>query len=290
MTLKTLLKTSGMASLAASIAVLTMPVAASAADDAQRGWNGDRSGQRAAPIENRGDRRAARVDNRSEQRATRIEQRGDRRAEQVQRRTENASPRVEQWGDRRSAQIDRRSERRADRVEERGDRRADRIDIRSERRAERVEDRSTWRNRSYTDTNRNRTYSGDRNYAYRDRDTDRSKSDWNRYNSKKDYRWDRHDWRRDNRYDWRSYRDKHRHIYRVGRYYSPYSSWSYRRLSVGFYLDSLFYSNRYWIGDPYYYRLPPAYGPYRWVRYYDDALLVDIYSGEVVDVIYDVFW
>ena len=31
-------------------------------------------------------------------------------------------------------------------------------------------------------------------------------------------------------------------------------------------------------------------GPYRWVRYYDDALLVDIYSGEVVDVIYDFFW
>ena len=59
---------------------------------------------------------------------------------------------------------------------------------------------------------------------------------------------------------------------------------------MGVYLDSLFYSNRYWIGDPYYYRLPPAYGPYRWVRYYDDALLVDIYSGEVVDVIYDVFW
>ena len=32
------------------------------------------------------------------------------------------------------------------------------------------------------------------------------------------------------------------------------------------------------------------HGPYRWVRYYDDVLLVDIYSGEVVDVIYDFFW
>ena len=31
-------------------------------------------------------------------------------------------------------------------------------------------------------------------------------------------------------------------------------------------------------------------GPYRWVRYYDDVLLVDIYSGEVVDVIHDFFW
>ena len=50
------------------------------------------------------------------------------------------------------------------------------------------------------------------------------------------------------------------------------------------------YGNRYWINDPWQYRLPEAYGPYRWVRYYDDALLVDIYSGEVVDVMYDFFW
>ena len=51
-----------------------------------------------------------------------------------------------------------------------------------------------------------------------------------------------------------------------------------------------FFGSRYWISDPWRYRLPPVYGPYRWVRYYDDALLVDIYSGEVVDVIYDFFW
>ena len=59
---------------------------------------------------------------------------------------------------------------------------------------------------------------------------------------------------------------------------------------VVFTLGSLFYSQRYWINDPWYYRLPPAYGDYRWVRYYDDALLVDVYSGRVVDVIYDFFW
>jgi hypothetical protein len=26
------------------------------------------------------------------------------------------------------------------------------------------------------------------------------------------------------------------------------------------------------------------------VRYYNDALLVDIYSGEVVDTVYGIFW
>ncbi|HEY0630256.1 MAG TPA: RcnB family protein [Sphingomicrobium sp.] len=36
--------------------------------------------------------------------------------------------------------------------------------------------------------------------------------------------------------------------------------------------------------------MPPADGPYRWVRYHGDALLVNIYTGQVVDVIYNVFW
>jgi len=26
------------------------------------------------------------------------------------------------------------------------------------------------------------------------------------------------------------------------------------------------------------------------VRYYDDVILVDVYTGEVLDVIYDFFW
>ncbi|MEG8047084.1 RcnB family protein [Sphingomonas aerolata] len=36
--------------------------------------------------------------------------------------------------------------------------------------------------------------------------------------------------------------------------------------------------------------MPEAYGPYRWVRYYNDALLVDLDSGRVVDTVYDIFW
>lgn len=102
--------------------------------------------------------------------------------------------------------------------------------------------------------------------------------------------WNRNDWRRDNRYDWQRYRDRNRGIYRPGRYYAPYSGYAYRRVSIGFSLGSMFYGNRYWINDPWQYRLPPVYGPYRWIRYYDDVMLVDIYSGQVVDVIYDFFW
>ena len=51
-----------------------------------------------------------------------------------------------------------------------------------------------------------------------------------------------------------------------------------------------FYSQRYWLGDPWRYQLPNAYGPYQWIRYYDDVLLVDTFSGEVVDLIQDFFW
>jgi hypothetical protein len=97
------------------------------------------------------------------------------------------------------------------------------------------------------------------------------------------------DWRRDHRYDWRNYRNSHRSLFRLGRYYDPYG-WNYRRFSIGFNLGSSYYGSNYWLDDPWMYRLPPAYGPYRWVRYYDDALLVNIYTGQVVDVLYNFFW
>lgn len=165
------------------------------------------------------------------------------------------------------------------------------------------------RNRSYSDPERNRTY-GDptRNRTY-ERDQARGSNrgdgwrgngdrwdgnrwrshDGNRWSGNDRGRWNRH-WRRDHRYDWQGYRSSNRDVYRLGRYYAPYRNYSYRRLGIGIYLDSLFFGSRYWIDDPWYYRLPPAYGSYRWIRYYDDALLVDIYTGEVIDVIYDFFW
>ena len=103
-----------------------------------------------------------------------------------------------------------------------------------------------------------------------------------------DRRWSS-DWRRDHRYDWRNYRNSHRSIFRLGRYYDPYG-WGYRRFSIGFSIGSSYYGSNYWLDDPWMYRLPPAYGPYRWVRYYDDALMVNIYTGQVVDVLYNFFW
>lgn len=119
-------------------------------------------------------------------------------------------------------------------------------------------------------------------------DSDRRRSDWRDGNRDRDRRWSSH-WRSDRRYDWRRHRDHNRSIFRIGRYYDPYR-YGYRRFSIGFSLWPNYYQSNYWIDDPWMYRLPPAYGPYRWVRYYDDALLVNIYSGQVVDVIHSFFW
>jgi hypothetical protein len=136
-------------------------------------------------------------------------------------------------------------------------------------------------------------------YEQRVREDRRDGRDWSRdgrsdsrYSDRRDSRrgsWNR-TWRNDSRYDWQRYRYSNRNLFRSGGYYAPYRGYSYNRLSIGLFLDSLFYSNRYWLNDPYQYRLPPAPYGTQWVRYYDDVVLVDVYTGEVLDVIYDFFW
>ena len=96
-------------------------------------------------------------------------------------------------------------------------------------------------------------------------------------------------WRDDNRYDWQNWRRRHHSSFHIGFYSDPFG-FGYQRMGYGWQLFPSYYQSSYWLRDPWQYRLPPVYGPYRWVRYYDDALLVDTWSGEVVDVIYDFFW
>ncbi|WNO54583.1 RcnB family protein [Stakelama saccharophila] len=180
---------------------------------------------------------------------------------------------------------DRRDSRRArggDRRDKREGRRDDNRDRRQDRRVER-HDRGADRRDSREDR-RDRRREWGRSYADR---TDHYRYDWNAHDR---MRWNR-SWRSDRRYDWRDHRSRYRSTYRMPRYYPPRDyHYGYRRFAIGIDLGPMLYQQRYWINDPGQYRLPPAYGPYRWVRYYNDALLVDIRSGEVVDVIYDIFW
>lgn len=99
----------------------------------------------------------------------------------------------------------------------------------------------------------------------------------------------RRDWRGDRRYDWRRYRDRDRSRFQLGIYIDPFGR-NRRDYEIGWRLPSRYYGVRYWIADPWYYRLPPVGGPCRWIRYHDDVLLVDLRSGRVLDRIRNFFW
>jgi len=173
----------------------------------------------------------------------------------------------------RDGRQDWRDDRRDDRQDWRDDRRDDRQDWRNDRR----DDRRVMDGRRGDGWNGGAWNNGGRRYDDRTRWSDQR-------------RWDS-GWRQDRRYDWNGYRSRYGDRYRLGTYYAPRGwGYGYQRFSVGIFLNSLLYSNSYWLDDPYSYRLPPAYGTLRWVRYYDDALLVDIRDGYVVDVIHDFFW
>jgi Ni/Co efflux regulator RcnB len=96
-------------------------------------------------------------------------------------------------------------------------------------------------------------------------------------------------WRNDHRYDWRNQRNRNRSQFHLGIYNDPFG-WGYQRYSIGWRMWPNYFSSSFWINDPWQYRLPYAPPGTQWVRYYDDAVLVDMWSGEVVDVIYNFFW
>jgi Ni/Co efflux regulator RcnB len=103
----------------------------------------------------------------------------------------------------------------------------------------------------------------------------------------RDAREDLRDARREHREDWRDYRRDNRQMYSRGNWRAPFR---YHRFSEGVRLRPMYYRERYYIANPGRYRLPPAYGATRWVRHYDDALLVNIRTGRVVRVINGFYW
>lgn len=146
------------------------------------------------------------------------------------------------------------------------------------------------------DHNRDHRWDGDRDR--RDHNGDRrwdgrsnSGGGWNggrTWGGHGDHRWDASRWRNDHRYDWRDWRSSHHDLFRR-HYYAP-RGYHYRSVYAGFFLEPFFYGSNYWLDDPFDYRLPPVEWPLRWVHYYNDALLVDVTTGEVIDVIPNFFF
>lgn len=102
--------------------------------------------------------------------------------------------------------------------------------------------------------------------------------------ARRELRQDRRDYGRN---EWRGWRNNNRAIYARGNWRSPYR---YRTFRPGIAIARHYYSPRYYINDPWRYRLPRHSGNLRWVRHYDDVLLINIRTGRVVDVIRNFYW
>ena len=66
--------------------------------------------------------------------------------------------------------------------------------------------------------------------------------------------------------------------------------WYEHRWSYGEILPALFWTQNYWLGDYYDYGLADPPPGFVWVRYGDDALLVNVYTGAILQVEYGVFY
>jgi len=135
-----------------------------------------------------------------------------------------------------------------------------------------------------------------RRYGDRDGSNSGDRRDWDRRGG------DRNDW---NRNGWDRRDDRGRPHWQQGRYPPVYRSHQryryggYYRPPIGFYAHSWafgeilprgWYGSDYLLEDWWSYGLPyPPLG-YDWVRVGDDALLIDSYSGRVVQVVQDIFW
>ena len=139
------------------------------------------------------------------------------------------------------------------------------------------------------------SWSHDRDGDFRQRQVDQQARDSSRW-AQSGQRWSgqrysgnwNRNWRNDNRYDWRRLRNNHRSLFSLGIYFDPFG-YNYRRFDIGYRLYGAYLGQQYWI-DPGLYGLPYPPPGTQWVRYWNDAVLVDMYTGEVIDVIRDFFW
>lgn len=108
--------------------------------------------------------------------------------------------------------------------------------------------------------------------------------------ARQEYREDYRDARRDGHYgrdDWRQYRHHNRDIYRG---YGWRSDNRYQTFRPGIRIGVGYYAPRYYINDYGRYRLPNPGWNQRWVRHYNDVLLIDTRRGIVIDVIRNFYW
>jgi Ni/Co efflux regulator RcnB len=77
--------------------------------------------------------------------------------------------------------------------------------------------------------------------------------------------------------------------FHYGSYNRP-SGWYYRRWSYGDTLPRAFWARDYWLTSWWMFDLAIPPNGYEWVRYGDDALLINVYNGQILQVDYGVFY
>ena len=80
-----------------------------------------------------------------------------------------------------------------------------------------------------------------------------------------------------------------RHRFQYGSYHRPHG-WYWHRWNYGEFLPAFFFTSNYWINDWDYFGLYDPPPGCVWVRYGNDALLIDQYTGEVIQVVYGIFY
>ena len=89
------------------------------------------------------------------------------------------------------------------------------------------------------------------------------------------------------REDWRDYRAHNRAVFNRGNWQAPFR---YQPFKAGSAIRPAYYAPRYVVSNPARYHLPAAGRDMRWVRHYDDMLLVNVRTGRVVRVYTGFFW
>lgn len=77
--------------------------------------------------------------------------------------------------------------------------------------------------------------------------------------------------------------------FRAGAYSQPYGYYS-RAWAFGDFLPHGWYGRNYWIGNFIDYDLPYPPPGFEWVRVGGDAILVDQFTGRIVQVVRGIFW
>lgn len=114
--------------------------------------------------------------------------------------------------------------------------------------------------------------------------------DAKRFGDRSDIREERGEYRdakREYREDWRDYKQRNRNAFRGARFNAPFR---YRSFGVGASIGHSYYAPRYYVNNYNYFRLRSPGRNLRYVRHFDDVLLVNVRTGRVVQVYRNFFW